>query len=75
MKKPNLPQSPGKPSYLKQEYRSKNPQLTPDVYKFLLEITKPAMLDHKASHADMIRNVVLEDLQRRIHALYSKTGI
>jgi len=47
------------------------PRLTPDVYAFLMAMTEPAKLNHTASHADMIRNVVLEDLRRRIHAVYN----
>ena len=50
------------------------PRLTPDVYTFLMAMTEPSKLDHRASHADMIRNVVLEDLRRRIDAVYNSRG-
>lgn len=39
---------------------------SPEVMSFLDTITKPAILTHEASHADMIRNTVLEDIRRRI---------
>ena len=48
------------------------PKLTPDVYTFLMKVTEPKILDHTACHADMIRNVVLEDIRRRIHAVYNQ---
>ena len=48
------------------------PVITPDVYEYLMDMTKPSLLDHNATHASMIRNVVLEDIRRRIHAAYTK---
>lgn len=39
-----------------------------------MAMTEPSILDHRASHADMIRNVVLQDLQRRIDAVYNARG-
>lgn len=50
------------------------PKLTPDVYQFLMKVTEPKILDHTACHADMIRNVVLEDIRRRIHAVYHQNS-
>jgi len=51
------------------------PRLTPDVYDFLMRMLEPSKLGHTACHADMIRNVVLEDLRRRIHAVYNKDSL
>ena len=48
------------------------PVITIDVYDYLMDMTKPSALDHNATHASMIRNVVLEDIRRRIHAAYTK---
>ena len=48
------------------------PVITSDVYEYLMDMTKPSLLDHNSSHASMIRNVVLEDIRRRIHAAYTK---
>jgi len=38
----------------------------PDIEKFLLKITSPESLNHRASLADFIRNNVLEDIRNRI---------
>ena len=65
-----LTASPGKPEYLAPMKSTMIPILTPDAYRFLKSMLEPAKLDHTASHADMIRNVVLEDLGRRIDAIY-----
>ena len=46
--------------------------ITTDVYNYLMDMTKPSALDHNATHASMIRNVVLEDIRRRIHAAYTR---
>lgn len=37
-----------------------------DSMNFLMLITKPAALDHEASHANFIRNAVLEEIRARI---------
>ena len=49
------------------------PVITHDVYEYLMDMTKPSLLDHNSSHGSMIRNVVLEDIRRRIHAAYTKS--
>lgn len=70
----SLPQSPGKPEYLTPKSTTAGiPTLTPDVYRFLKAMLEPSKLDHQASHADMIRNVVLEDLGRRVDAIYNQS--
>lgn len=48
------------------------PVITTDVYEYLMDMTKPSLLDHNSSHGSMIRNVVLDDIRRRIHAAYTK---
>lgn len=72
-KQTTLTQSPGRPMSTVPigNRSSKLPILTPDTYRFLKAMLEPAKLDHRASHADMIRNVVLEDLGRRIDAVYN----
>lgn len=49
------------------------PVITTDVYEYLMDMTKPSILDHNSSHGSMIRNVVLDDIRRRIHAAYTKS--
>ena len=71
----SLTESPGKPEYLTPKTKTSGiPILTPEVYRFFMAMTEPSLLDHRASHADMIRNVVLQDLQRRIDAVYNARG-
>ena len=41
-------------------------EITPDVAEFLGQLLRPLELDHTAPHCDMIKNVVLEGLRRRV---------
>ena len=48
--------------------------ITPDVYKLLMDVLAPVHVTHKSDHADLIKNVVLQELRERINAIYSSSG-
>jgi hypothetical protein len=48
------------------------PVITPDTFKVLMDILSPIPVNHTSSHADMIKNVVLEEARRKIEAIYNK---
>lgn len=55
--------------------KSKPVIITDDVYELLMDITHPAGISHNSSHADMIRNVVLEEVRGRIQHAYNKNSL
>lgn len=64
-----------RPTYTEPKRGGKIPIIQPEMYRFLRDLLQPAVLGHTASHADMIKNVVLEDLWRKIDALYNSQGM
>ena len=74
--KSNLPISPGRP----REEGPCSPSgrskviITPDVYRLLIDVLAPVHVTHKSDHADLIKNVVLEEIRGKINAIYSSSG-
>ena len=48
--------------------------ITPDIYKLLMDILAPLHVTHKSEHADLIKNVVLQEIRERISAIYGAPG-
>lgn len=71
-----LPVSPGRPTDTVKigDRSNKFPVITPDVYRLLMDVIAPIPVNHRSCHADMIKNVVLEDLRGRIDELYNQDG-
>lgn len=46
--------------------------MSPDCFNFLEAVLAPAILDHRASIADFIRNNVLEEIRRKVNNAYNK---
>jgi hypothetical protein len=47
------------------------PAIPHNVYTFLMNSFAPINVDHRSSHADMIKNVVLEEVREVLNVLYS----
>ncbi len=74
--KSNLPISPGRPreETLASLSGASKVIITPDVYKLLMDVLSPMSVTHKSDHADLIKNVVLQELRERIDAIYRSSG-
>lgn len=47
------------------------PAIPHNVYEFLINAYAPIAVNHRSPHADMIKNVVLEEVREVLHVLYS----
>lgn len=74
--KSNLPISPGRPreEMLASLSGTSKVIITPDVYKLLMDVLAPMSVTHRSDHADLIKNVVLQELREKINAIYRSSG-
>lgn len=64
---------PGSPTRVGNNLNSdKLPVIPPDTFDFLMKLLNPIPVTHQSCHADMIKNVVIEDIRRNIEAVYNK---
>ena len=51
---------------------NKVPAISHDVYEFLMNAYSPITVTHSSPHADMIKNVVLEEVRGTLNVLYTR---
>jgi hypothetical protein len=66
---------PGSPTRAGNNLKSdKLPIIPPDTFELLMKILQPIPVNHQSCHADMIKNVVIDDIRRTIETIYNKNS-